>query len=50
MELIMMSLGGSLIALTLQLSEIVVGVAKRLRNLSLESTVGADPELVIPGF
>jgi hypothetical protein len=50
MELIMMSLGGSLVAFSLQLSELVFDIGRQLRSLGLKTTAIADTETVIPGF
>jgi len=50
MELIMMSLGGSLVAFSLQLSELVFGIRRQLRNLGLKTAAIADTETVVPGF
>ena len=50
MELIMMSLGGSLVAFSLQLSELVFGIGRQVHNLRLKSTVIVDADIVIPGF
>jgi hypothetical protein len=49
MELIMMSLGGSLVVLSVQFSEFVVAVGTRVRTFGRRFTRRADPEMVIPG-
>jgi hypothetical protein len=42
MELIVMSLGGSLVAISLQLSELVFGIRSQLRNLGFKTRRSAQ--------
>ena len=50
MELIMMSVGGSLLVLSVQFAEVFLSVRTRLCDFGLKFTVLADPEMVAPGF
>ena len=50
MELIMMSIGGSLIALAVQLSEVMTYIAKRPSSFTLRGAWIPLAEILIPGF
>jgi hypothetical protein len=50
MELITMSLGGSLVAVTLQLSELIVYIVKHPPRFMVRAAAIAQAEILIPGF
>jgi hypothetical protein len=50
MELVIVSLGGSLVALCLHLWEIVTGIGQYMHGPERNSGAAADAETVIPGF
>jgi len=50
MELIMMSIGGLLVALAVQLSGLMMYIAKRPPSFTLRGAANAQAEILIPGF
>jgi len=49
MELIMMSLAGSLLAMSLQFSELFFGIGRQLRNAGPKTPTVLGAETMIPG-